>query len=210
MDRRRPRVAPRRAAGPGPGAGGVRAVAVRRGLRRAGDRLGHAPLRRRPGDRRQAHGGRPRRLAVPEAPAGAAHRGRPRPPERRGVPRLHARLPVLPGRHDHAAGARAAGRAGAHDGRRRAAPLGLRRGRPDVAVDGRHERHRVGRRRTIRRSPRSPRAWPTGTRARTPRSRCPAPASTRSTSTSPTRSAATAAAPGSRSPRRAAPSGSGA
>ena len=36
------------------------------------------------------------------------------------------------------------------------------------------------------------------------------PGSTRSTSTSPTRSAATAAAPGSRSPRRAAPSGSGA
>ena len=44
-----------------------------------------------PADRRQAHGRRPRRVAVPEAPARAAHRGRPRPPERRGLPRLHPR-----------------------------------------------------------------------------------------------------------------------
>ena len=82
--------------------------------------VGRAALRRRPGDRRQAHRRRPRRLAVPEAPARAAHRGRPRPPQRRGLPRLHARLPVLPGGHDHPSRARAARRPGAHDGRRRA------------------------------------------------------------------------------------------
>ena len=75
----------------------------------------------------------------------------------------------------------------------------VRRGRAAVAVVGA----------TTRRSPRSPRAWPTATRARTRRCSCRAPASTRSTSTSPTRSAATAAAPGSRSPPRAGRSGSG-
>ena len=57
-----------------------------------------APIRRRPGHRRQAHRRRSRRLAVPEAPARAAHRGRPRPAERRGLPRLHPRVPLLPGR----------------------------------------------------------------------------------------------------------------
>ena len=34
----------------------------------------------------------------PKRPARAAHRGRPRPAQRRGVPRLHAGLPLLPGR----------------------------------------------------------------------------------------------------------------
>ena len=88
--------------------------------------------------------------------ARAAHRGRARPAERRGLPRLHPRLPLLPGRDDHPPGARAAGRAGAHDGRRRPAPHGLRRGQPHVAVDRRLQRHR-GRR---RRHPRRPAAAP--------------------------------------------------
>ena len=58
----------------------------------------------------------------PKQPARPADRGRPRPPQRRGVPRLHARLPLLPGGHDHPPGPRAPGRAGAHDGPRGPAP----------------------------------------------------------------------------------------
>ena len=55
----------------------------------------------------QAHAARPRRLAVPEG-AGRAGRGdRARAVQRGDLPRLHARLPVLPGRDDHPAGARA-------------------------------------------------------------------------------------------------------
>ena len=50
--------------------------------------------------------------------------------------------------HDHPPGARAPGRAGAHDGRRRPAAHRLRRGRPHVAVDRRLLRHRAGRRPT--------------------------------------------------------------
>ena len=53
---------------------------------------------------REAHGGRPRRLALPPQSARPAHRGRARPAQRRGVPRLHPRLPVLPGGHDHPSG----------------------------------------------------------------------------------------------------------
>ena len=48
----------------------------------------------------------------PKQPARAAHRGRPRPAQRRGVPGLHPRLPLLPGRHDHPPGPGAAGRPG--------------------------------------------------------------------------------------------------
>ena len=59
----------------------------------------------------------------PKQPARAADRGRPRPAQRRGVPRLHPGLPLLPGGDDHPPGARAPGRAGAHDGR----ATGLRR-----------------------------------------------------------------------------------
>ena len=95
-----------------------------------------------PARRRQAHGRRPRGLAVPEAAARAAHRGGARPAERRDLPRLHARLPLLPGRDDHPARARAPGRPGAHDGRGRAAPHRLRRGRAHVAVERRLLRHR--------------------------------------------------------------------
>ena len=94
-------------------------------------------LRRRARGRRQAHGRRPRRLAVPEAAARAARRGRARPAQRRDLPRLHARLPLLPGRHDHPPGARAARGAGAHDGARGPAPHRLRRGRAHVAVERR-------------------------------------------------------------------------
>ena len=38
------------------------------------------------------------RLALPQAPARAAHRGGARPPQRRGLPGLHPGLPLLPGR----------------------------------------------------------------------------------------------------------------
>ncbi len=63
---------------------------------------------------------------------------------------------------------------------------------------------------TTPRSRRSPRGWPTATRAPTRRSRCRARASTPSTSTSPTSCRATDAAAGSRSPPRAAASASAA
>ena len=153
-------------------------------LRRPGDRRRHAAVRRRPADGRQADGRRPGGVAVPEAPARPADRGRPRPPQRRGLPRLHPRLPVLPGRDDHPPGARAPGRAGAHDGRRGPAPHGLRRGRPDVAVDGRPER-----RRATSSAASSPTARPPRRAARRP-STCRRCASTRSRSASPARSPA--------------------
>ena len=56
---------------------------------------------------RQAHRHGPRRLALPEAAARAAGRVGARAHVGRDLPRLHPRLPVLPGRHDHPAGARA-------------------------------------------------------------------------------------------------------
>ena len=80
----------------------------------------HAALRRCPGAGRQAHGRRPGRLAVPEAATRPARRSRARPSERRDLPRLHARVPVLPGGHDHPPRPRAARRTGPHDGRRTA------------------------------------------------------------------------------------------
>ena len=70
----------------------------------------------------------------PKQPARAAHRGRPRPAERRGVPGLHPRLPVLPGRHDHPAGARAPGRPGPPMVQRGPAAHRLRRGGAHLAV----------------------------------------------------------------------------
>ena len=85
------------------------------------------------------------RLALPQAPARAAHRGGARPPQRRGLPGLHPGLPLLPGRDDHPAGAGAPGRPGAHDGGRRPPPHRLRRGGAHVAVHGRLLRHRRGR-----------------------------------------------------------------
>ena len=93
--------------------GRVRARALRARVR-GGASGGHAPdRRRRTGAGVQAHRHRPGRVALPGAPAGAAHRGGARPPERRSVPRLHARLPLLPGRNDHPSRARAPCGAGA-------------------------------------------------------------------------------------------------
>ena len=114
--------------------------------------------RRRARGRRQAHGRRPRRLAVPEAAARAARRGRARPAQRRDLPRLHPRLPLLPGRDDHPPGARAARGAGAHDGPRGPAPHRLRRGRAHVAVERRLLRHRRRRRRPRRATRKAPAA----------------------------------------------------
>ena len=193
------RRARRAAAAAGGRRGLLRPVALRRDLRRRRcTGRGHPDPRARPAPRHQAHHRGPRRLALPEGPARAARRDRARARQRRDLPRLHARLPVLPGRDDHPAGARAVAGRDRRDGRPGRARLRVRRGRACCRSPAP----------TTPRSPRSPRASPTATRAPTPRSRCPPPASTRSTSTSPTRSAATAAAPGSRSRRRAARSGS--
>ena len=52
----------------------------------------------------QAHPDGPRRLALPEAAAGAAGRDGARALLGGDLPRLHPGLPVLPGRHDHPAG----------------------------------------------------------------------------------------------------------
>ena len=54
--------------------------------------------------------------AVSQAAARPDDRGRPRSPRRRSFPWLHARVPLLPGGHDHPSGSRAPGRAGqSHD-----------------------------------------------------------------------------------------------
>ena len=87
-----------------------------------------------PGDGRQAHHDGPRRVAVPEAAAGAARGERARADERGDLPRLHPGLPVLPGRHDHPAGARAVHRGHRRDGPQRTRSERLRGGRPAVAV----------------------------------------------------------------------------
>jgi hypothetical protein len=149
-----------------------------------------------PGRGREAHRRRPGRVALPEAPAGAAHRGRPRPPQRRGVPRLHPRLPVLPGRHDHPAGARAPGRPGPHHGATACAAPATTRW-PHLAVHRRLQRHRGGRRGHRR---------PTRPAAGRCRVACPACGSTPSPSASPPRSSGPAA-PASPSPPRPARGG---
>ena len=135
----RPRAAPRAPAEQvlrraGRGARGVRAVDVRGDLRRRAPGGGHAPLPRRARPGREAHHRRPGRLALPQAPAGPAHRGGPRPAQRRDLPGLHPGLPVLPGGHDHPPGARAPRRPGRAHGRRGPAPHRLRRGRAHLAV----------------------------------------------------------------------------
>ena len=147
----------------------------------------------------QAHHHRPRRLAVPEGAAGPDGRDRPRADERRDLPRLHPRLPLLPGRDDHPAGARAV-----------AARASARWSSRACEASGYSTRSACSRCRapTTPTSARSPRTSPTATRAPAPASRCRARASTRSTSTSPRSSPATAAAPASPSPPRAGRSGS--
>ncbi|CAA9237348.1 MAG: FIG092679: Fe-S oxidoreductase, partial [uncultured Actinomycetospora sp.] len=143
-DPRAPRRRPRRVR-PGP---------VRGQLRRGrGDRRRHADQRRRPGARPQAHHLGPRRLALPEGPARPDGRDRPRAHERRDLPRLHARVPLLPGRHDHAPGPRAVAAGRRRDGRAGTQGVGLRRGRPAVALERRplgHRRDRQGPRRPLR------------------------------------------------------------
>ena len=95
---------------PGAGRRGVRPGALPFDLPRRPTRLhrAHPAGRARRGG--QADGGRPGRVALSGPPLGAPDRGRARPAERRGLPGLHPRLPVLPGRHDHPPGPRAAGR----------------------------------------------------------------------------------------------------
>ena len=152
---------------------------------------------RRPVAGLQAHRHGPRRVALPEAAAGAARRERARADERRDLPRLHPRLPLLPGRHDHPPGARAQR---SHASARWSTTAWRRRATRRSACS-------ASRAPTTARSPSWPRASPTATRAPRPACRCRAPASTRSTSTSPTSSPATAVAAASRSRPRAAASG---
>ena len=105
----------------------------------------------------EAHRHGPRRVAVPEAAAGAAGRDRARADVGRDLPRLHARLPVLPGRHDHATGSRALDHRHRRDGRKRSWRQPASR---------RSACCRCRQRRPLRDRRRSPRAWPTATRAR--------------------------------------------
>ena len=179
---------------------GVYVPALLRGLLRPRrrDRGGQPHPGRRPRAGRQAHRHGPRRVALPEDAAGAAGRERARADERRDLPRLHPRLPLLPGRDDHPPGARADDHRHRLDGR--AGPQGdrLRGGRAALASPAP----------TTPRSASWPRSSPTATRAPTPASACRAPASTPSTSRWPTSCPATDGAPASPSPPRAAASGS--
>ena len=80
---------------------GSRGCTCPRSTRRATRTAGwcpRVPRPRRAGRGDQADRGRPGRLALPGPAARAADRGGPRPPQRRGVPRLHPGLPLLPGR----------------------------------------------------------------------------------------------------------------
>nr|WP_284291028.1 hypothetical protein [Angustibacter aerolatus] len=92
----------------------------------------------------EAHGHGPRRVALPQAAAGAARRVGARADERRDLPRLHPRLPVLPGRHDHPPGARAQRPGHRRDGRARPGRHRLRGGRAAVAEQRRPHRDRRG------------------------------------------------------------------
>ena len=134
----------------------------------------------------QAHGDGPGRLAVPEEAAGAARRDRARALLGGDLPRLHPRLPVLPGGHDHPAGAGAEHPDHRRDGGQAASrPPGWRRSACSACPAP-----------TTPRSARSPTSSPIATRAPTSRCRCRAPGWTRSTSTWPTSCPATAGAPG--------------
>ena len=124
----------------------LRAQVLRRRLRR---RRRHRRRRAQPaggaGPGQQAHADGPRRVALPGQAAGAAGRDRARALLRRDLPRLHPRLPLLPGRHDHPPGARALHRDHRRDGRERHPQVRLRGGRPAVAVQRRPHRDRRGR-----------------------------------------------------------------
>ena len=164
----------------------LRPALLRRHLRRRRlDRGRRAQQARRPVPDPQAHADGPRPVALPGQAAGAAGRDRARAVLRRDLPRLHPRLPVLPGRDDHPARARALDRDDRRDGRERHPHVRLRGGRPAVAVERRPQRDRRGRqgpRRPLRGSERLAVA-------------AVAPASTPSTSPWPTSSPATAAGP---------------
>ena len=111
-----------------------------------------------PAQGRQAHRHGPRRVALPEDAAGAAGRERARADERRDLPRLHPRLPLLPGRDDHPPGARADHHRHRLDGRRRASRRPATRRSACSASPAP----------TTPRSASWPRSSPTATRAPTP------------------------------------------
>ena len=188
VDRRRSGRAHRRPAGAGRDRGRVRPRPLRGPLPARRAARGHGPDRPgRAGRRREAHHRRPGRLALPEAAARAPHRGGPRPAQRRGVPRLHPWLPVLPGRHDHPTGARAPGRPGHLDDPAGPPPHRLRRGRAHQPVHrrllghrgrGGHRHGRLGRLRQRVGEPAQPAGRRLHRRRSPPRSRRPvAPAS---------------------------------
>ena len=131
----------------------------------------------------QAHADGPRPVALPGQASGAARRDGARAVLGRDLPRLHPWLPVLPGRHDHPAGARALHRDDRRDGRERHPHVRLRGGRAAVAVERRPQRDRRG-----GQGPRRPLRGPERLAVA-----ADAPASTPSTSRWPTSSPATAA-----------------
>ena len=104
------------------------------------DRPGHAQQARCPRVGPQAHAARPGRLALPEGPGRPGRRDRARAVQRGDLPRLHARLPFLPGGDDHPAGARAVDHHGRQHGEGGPAVDRLLRGRPAVAVERRPQR----------------------------------------------------------------------
>ena len=126
---------------------------------------------RGPVHRGQAHRDGPGRVAVPAQAAGPGGRVRARAVQRGDLPRLHPGLPVLPGRDDHPAGARAQRHHGRRHGRVRAGRERLQRGRACSPCPAP----------TTARSTRSSPGWPTATRAARPGSPCRPPGSTRST-----------------------------
>ena len=134
---------PRGADAPGPHRRGLRAGVLRRQLPARRPHPADRPERRgRAVAGRQAHGHGPRRLAVPEAAARAAGRVGARADVGRDLPRLHPRLPVLPGRHDHPPGARAEHHRHRRDGRARPGRNRVRGGRAALAELGRPLRDR--------------------------------------------------------------------
>ena len=72
----------------------------------------------------------------PSASLGAPDRSGARPLERRGVPRLHPGVPLLPGRHDHPSGTRAPRGAGPRHGPAWSPMERIRRGDAHLAVLG--------------------------------------------------------------------------
>ena len=195
------RTAPRgRAPRAGDDPGRVRARDVRRRVRRAV----HPPKCARgsptsPSGSTSAPSPTSREWPYPKQQLVPAHRGGARPPQRRGVPRLHARLPLLPGGHDHpsrcASGPREQVRTMVRDGLRRT-------GYDEVALTSLSTADFSGIDGLVAGS--GQRAG--GVRQRRPR-RCRRCASTRSRSASPARSRRSAA-PASRSRPRAARGGS--